>query len=579
MRLTGLGVSPGVGVGKALVLKRGSRDLGFRVPAALVDREIERLNEARATSRTQIEQIKARIGRTAGAEHAYLFDAQLLMLDDAMLIGRAAEIVRESRLNAESALQRALDEISALFEQGEDVYLRERKGDVADVVGRLCMNLRAAGDPADLFKELEGPLVLVADEITPSVIAQLDWQRLAALVTDAGSWTHHTAILARSIQVPAVAGLHNASAVIAPGSLVAVDGESGEVLVDPDPEAVTQARARQKRRLAYEATLERFRSLPAVTQDGIDLRLEANIETPEDAGRALERGAEGIGLFRSEFLLAGSGQAGLTEEAQYAAYLTLIQSAAPARVTIRTFDVSEAQLRIDHAGIEGARAPLGLRGIRLSLALDEIFQAQLRALLRAAVHGPLRIMFPFVSGIEELRAGRAAVARAAETLRARGEQVPTLPVGVMIEVPSAALTADLLAAEADFFSIGTNDLIQYCLAVDRTDDRVSSLYEPLHPAILRTVRLVVRAGRRYRIPVALCGEMASEPALLAVLVGLGLREFSMAPAAVPLAKQVLRGLRAADARAAAGRALRARTVAEVEQALSELLSPQGQSEY
>jgi phosphoenolpyruvate-protein phosphotransferase (PTS system enzyme I) len=573
VRLTGLGVSPGIGVGKALVLKRGARDLRFRVPPALVGRELDRLDDARARSREQIQQIKARIARSAGAEHAYLFDAQLLMLDDAMLIGRAAETITAERLNAESALHRALEQISALFDQAEDTYLRERKGDVADVVGRLCMNLRATGDPADLFKDLDGPLVLVADEITPSVIAQLDWQRLAALVTDAGSWTYHTAILARSIHVPAVAGLRNASATIPPGALVAVDGVSGEVLIDPEAELLEQIRARQRRLHAYEESLEGFRSLAAVTDDGVEIRLEANIESPDDAARARERGAEGIGLFRSEFLLANAGQAALTEEAQFAAYRRLIESAAPGRVTVRTFDVSETQLRIDHAALEGARAPLGLRGIRLSLTLDEVFQAQLRALLRAASFGPLRIMFPFVSGLEELRAARQAVERAAEALRTRGISPPPVPIGVMIEVPSAALTADILAAEADFFSIGTNDLIQYCLAVDRTDDRVSRLYEPLHPAILRTVRLVARAGRRGRIPVAVCGEMASDPALLTLLVGLGLREFSMTPAAVPLAKQVLRSLRAADARVAAGRALKARTAADVERTLIELLAP------
>jgi phosphotransferase system enzyme I (PtsI) len=570
MRLTGLGVSPGVGIGKALVLKRGTRDLRFRVPAFLVDRELGRLDHARERSREQIRQIKERISRGAGAEHAYLFDAQLLMLDDEMLIERARTIIRTERLNAESALQRALERVSTLFDQAEDTYLRERKGDVADVVGRLCMNLRAAGDPAELFKDLEGPLVLVADEITPSVVAQLDWQRLAALVTDAGSWTYHTAILARSIRVPAVAGLREASSTIAPGALVAVDGTTGEVLVDPEGEALEQIQARQRRQQAYEQSLDEYRDLPSVTEDGVEIRLEANVESPDDAMRARERGAEGIGLFRSEFLLAGGGQAALTEDAQYRAYRRLVESADGRRVTVRTFDVSDTQLRIDHAAVEGTRAPLGLRGIRLSLALEEIFQAQLRALLRAAAHGPLRIMFPFVSGLGELRAARGAVARAAEALRAEGQAVPDVPIGVMIEVPSAALTADLLAEEADFFSIGTNDLIQYCLAVDRTDDRVSPLYEPLHPAILRTIRLVARAGRHRRIPVAVCGEMAADPVLLRLLVGLGLTEFSMAPAAIPLAKRVVRGFKASEAKQAASRALRARTTAEVERCLSEL---------
>jgi len=567
VRLSGLGVSPGVGVGKALVLKGRTRDLQFRVPAARVPGELARLEEARRRSRTQIEQIKTRIARSSGADHAYIFDAQLLMLDDPLLIGRASTIIRDERLDAASALQHALDEMSAIFDEARDSYLRERKGDVADVVGRLRMNLRAGGDAADPFQGLEGPLVLVADEISPSVIAQLDWQRLAALVTDAGSWTYHTAILARSIHIPAVAGLHDASALIAPGALVAVDGLTGDVFVEPDADTLAQITARQRSRLAFEASLDHFRDLPAVTEDGVEIRLEANLEDPEDARKALERGAAGIGLFRSEFLLAGNAPAALTEETQYDAYRRLMELTAPGRVTIRTFDVSETAPRTGVAAVDGARAALGLRGIRLSLVAEDVFQAQLRALLRAAVHGPLRIMFPFVSGIEQLRAGRAAVVRAAETLRARGDTPGPVEIGVMIEVPSAAMTADLLAREADFFSIGTNDLIQYCLAVDRTDDRVSDLYQPLHPAILRTLRLVARAGRRGHIPVAVCGEMAADPGLLTLLVGLGLREFSMAPGTIPLAKQVLRSLNAEDARQAARRALAGRAAADVEHAL------------
>jgi phosphotransferase system enzyme I (PtsI) len=575
VHLKGLGVSPGIGVGRALVLSRATRELRFRVPDALIEREVERLHEARARSREQIAHIKARMAGSPGDDHAYLFDAQLLMLDDPMLVERAAATIRQEHLNAEAAIQRSLEQITSIFEQAEDAYLRERKGDVADVVGRICMNLRASVDPADLFNSLEGPLVLVADEITPSVIAQLDWSRLAALVTDAGSWTYHTAILARSIRVPAVAGLHNASLLSPPGATVAVDGASGEVVVDPDEQALGQIAARRRRREVYEQSLEEYRRLAAVTQDGLDIRLEANIEAPGDAGRARESGAEGIGLFRSEFLLAGGAAAALTEDSQYAAYRRLLEGAGGARVTVRTFDITEAQLRFEDSAVDDERAPLGLRGIRLSLAMDGVFQAQLRALLRAAVHGPLRIMFPFVSGVEEIRAARAALARAAESLRARGLPAPNVPVGVMIEVPSAAITADLLAGEVDFFSIGTNDLIQYCLAVDRTDDRVSALYEPLHPAILRMIRLVVRAGKRHRIPVAVCGEMAADPVLLTLLMGLGLTEFSMAPTSIALAKQVIRHSRAADARRIAGRALVAKTPADVEKAMTELLAPTG----
>ncbi len=571
MRLNGLGVSPGIGVGRALVVTRGSGDLRFRIPERRIPLELERLDAARTQSRVQLEHIKSRIATAAGADHAYLFDAQILMLDDPMLVERAAAIIRAERLNAESALDRALDEVSALFDRGDDPYLRERKGDVDDVVGRLCMNLRKEKDPADLFRHIDGPLVLVADELSPSLIAQLDWQRLAALVTDAGSWTYHTAILARSLHVPAVAGLRHASRLISPGALLAVDGSSGDVMVEPSEELLGELEARSKKRRAYELSMAEFSGLPSVMQDGTVVRIEANVELPEEAERARERGAEGIGLYRSEFLLAGASRTGLDEDAQYAVYVKLLEAMGGRRVTVRTFDVTEAQLGLG-ASSEPVRAPLGLRGLRLSLSFDEIFQAQLRALLRAASHGPLRIMFPFVTGVEELRSARAAVALARDTLQARGLDVPPVPVGVMIEVPSAALTVDLLAVEADFFSVGTNDLIQYCLAVDRTDDRVSGMYAPLHPAILRMLRHIVRGARRRQLPVSVCGEMAADSTLLPLLTGLGLREFSMAPAAIPMAKQVLRSLNTAETARLASRALQAATADDVERTVAEFMS-------
>jgi phosphoenolpyruvate-protein phosphotransferase (PTS system enzyme I) len=571
MRLTGQGVSPGIGIGRAIVITRGTRNLRFRIPERRIPDELARLDTAREQSRAQIDHIRQRIADAAGADHAYLFDAQRLMLDDPMIVDRAATIVREERLNAESALQRALDEVSALFDQGDDPYLRERKGDVADIVGRLCMNLRTDGDAQDLFRDVEGQLVLVAEELSPSLIAQLDFQRIAAFITDAGSWTYHTAILARSIHIPAVAGLRHASVVIPPGAVVAVDGSTGMVLIDPTPDVLADLEARSKKRRAYERELDEYGNLPSITLDGTSIRIEANVERPEEALRARERGAEGVGLYRSEFLLAGMSPSGLVEEAQYVVYRRLVENMAGGRVTVRTFDVTEAQMGLTRDA-ETTRSPLGLRGLRLSLSLEEVFRAQLRALLRAAAHGPLRIMFPFVTGVEEVRAARALVAQAAEELRQRGEPAPSVDIGIMIEVPSAALTIDLLAAEADFVSIGTNDLIQYILAVDRTDDRVSGMYAPLHPAILRVLRHVARWAKRRRLPVSVCGEMAADPVLLPLLTGLGLREFSMTPAAIPIAKQVVRGLRISDTSRLASRALRAATASEVEKVLADSLS-------
>jgi phosphoenolpyruvate-protein phosphotransferase (PTS system enzyme I) len=571
MRLTGIGVSPGVAMGRALVFKQRARDVRFRVPDRDIPREVARLEAARERSREQLRDIRTRIARIAGAEHAYLFDAQLLMLDDPMLVERAAAFVRDERLNPEWALRRAGDELSAVFDDADDPYLRERKGDIADVVGRLALNLRGrATGPTDLIGDLDGPFLLIADNLAPSVAAQVDWRQVAGFATDAGSWTYHTAILARSLHVPAVVGLHDASARIPPGATVAIDGTSGEVLVDPPAAALQQFQERRKRRAAYERSLDEFRQRPAVTRDGLAIRLEANIERLEDIARAREYGASGIGLYRSEFLVGSGPVEAVSEERQYAVYRAMLEQMAPDRVTIRTFDVSSDQLAGQGNAEDGAPERLTLRGIRLSLAHREPFRRQLRALLRAARHGQLRVMFPFVSGVEELRAARAL---AAEVRHELGAEAPAnVPIGVMIEVPSAALTADLLAEEADFFSIGTNDLIQYCLAVDRTDDRVSHLYEPLHPAILRAIRLTVRAARRRRLPLSVCGEMASDPALLALLVGFGITEFSMAPSAVPVAKRVLAELDAGTTRAAVGRALRCRTAQEVERQLTTSLT-------
>jgi phosphotransferase system enzyme I (PtsI) len=574
VRLTGLGVSPGIAIGRALILKQRALEVRFRVAPQAVAREIDRLERARQQARRQLEEIKAHIERVAGPSHAYVFDAQLLMLDDPMLAAKAEDVIRTERVNAEWAVRRACDDLAALFDEAEAPHLRERHGDVADVAGRLCMNLRGGADrPADLFNELEGPLVVVADELSPSVAAQMDWDRVAGFVTDAGSWTYHTAILARSLHVPAVVGLRTGTASVAPGATVALDGATGEVLVDPSPQLLQQVEARRERRDAFERSLGEYRRLPAVTRDGVGIRLEANVELPDEVEGAREHGAEGIGLYRSEFLLA-AGAAGdaLTEEAQYRVYRTMVERMAPGRVTIRTFDAGEEQFGGESAAADASRGRLGLRGIRLSLERRDLFRTQLSALLRAAAHGPLRIMFPFVAGVDEVRAARAVLAEAAAGLRARGLEAPAVPVGVMIEVPSAALTADLLAREADFFSVGTNDLIQYCLAVDRTDERVLHLYEPLHPALLRTLRLIERAARRRGTPLSLCGEMAADPALLALLIGLGIRDFSMTPSAIPLSKQIIRNLRVDDARQVARRALRCATAADVEREMVEYLA-------
>ena len=567
-RLTGIGVSPGVVVGRAVVLTQRTEVMRFPIPPDRVEREVAALQRARDESKRQLQDTRDRLSNTRGGELAALFDAQILMLDDTMLVGRAEEIVRTERVNAAWAVHRANEELYQLFSAMEDPYLRERENDVADVAGRLRMNLRhGAKGPRELLSQVDGPSVLIADELTASVAAQLDWSRVQAFATDAGSRTYHTAILARSLKVPAIVGLHDASLRISAGTPVILDGTTGELVVAPPPEQIDDAHRRAARPRRRPHTLDRA---PAATRDGVRVRLEANIELLEDLEYLNEHGAEGVGLYRSEFMLSGRPLESVTEDEQYALYRNLLERVAPKPVTIRTFDLDERQVGHDGSPPDRRRTRPGLRGLRLGLANPAVLRTQLRALARAAAHGPLRVMFPFVTGVEEVRQARAMLADALEVTGV--SQKDRLTVGVMIEVPAAALAADLLAPEVDFFTIGTNDLIQYCLAVDRTDDRVSDLYEPLHPAVLRLIRLVRRAAARRRIPVSLCGEMASDPALVGLLVGLGLTDFSMTPGAIPIVRQVIQELSAAEARRLAGHALRLSTAAEIEQYLFDALA-------
>jgi phosphotransferase system enzyme I (PtsI) len=529
------------------------------IAAANVERERGRLDRAREASATQLRAIHARVAQQAGADLASLFEAQLLMLDDDLLVPRARRIVESDRVNAEWALDRAFDQFCAVFADVGDDYLRERRGDVADVVGRLRRNLRPAGSGGGAPAALAAPAVLVADELAPSFAAQIDPAMILGVAFETGSRTHHSAILARSLGIPAVAGAALVTTYIRPGTLVLVDGDAGEVVIDPTPGVVEEARRRRDRRAAGAAPPRARPSGPVLTADGAAVRFLANIERLEEVEAARAAGAEGIGLFRSEFLLGGRAVDACDEEAQYGVYRDLVERMAPHAVTIRSFDIEESQAsgRADAEPEAGSRArgPLGLRAIRLSLGHREAFETQLRALARASRHGSVRVLLPFVSSVDELRSARAALRSATHAVQGTGPELTAMPVGVMVEVPSAALTVDLLAAEADFFSIGTNDLIQFCLAVDRADRRVAGLFDPLHPAILRVIRQVVRLARPRGRPVAVCGEMAADPGALLLLLGLGVTEFSMSPAAIPEARDLVRRVTMGEVRRAAARAL------------------------
>jgi phosphotransferase system enzyme I (PtsI) len=557
-KLMGRGVAPGVAVGRAFVAVREARQVRYRLPASRVDRERNRLRAAREHTRRELEEISSRVSRTMGSAQAAIFAAQLLMLDDPLLTRRADELIRVERINADWALDRAVQELHDAFAREGDQWLRERVGDLSDVGGRLQRNLRPARDPlVDLVQELEPPLILVADELSPSIAAQLDWTRVRGLISTVGGPTHHTFILVRSFGVPAVTGLAGATALIAPGQTVAIDGTTGEVALDPADAVIEGWTARADAAEAVLRSLDDLRDEPAVTADGVRITLEANLEIADEVHRVLDAGAEGIGLYRSEFLLDAPGAAdGLSEDAQTAVYAALLTAMHPRPVTVRTFDVGE-----DHNDGRTAthRDRFGVRGIRAALHHDERFLTQIRALLRASAHGTLRILLPFVTSDDELRQMRAVID---ETRRELGHAA-AVPVGAMIEVPAAALTVDLLARQADFLSVGTNDLIQYTLAVDRADERVARYYEPASPAVLRLLRTIATDAAEAGCPLSICGEIAADPTLVGLLIGLGFRSFSMAPAAIPVVK---RGLRSFDSRKAAEvarGALRARSAEDV----------------
>jgi phosphotransferase system enzyme I (PtsI) len=559
--MKGRGVAPGVAIGTAVVVTREATTVRYRLSARGVDRERQRLRAARERTRRELEEIGDRMARTLGAAQAAIFAAQLLMLDDPLLTGRADDLIRAQRINAEWALARAVDELRAALAREGDGWVREHVGDVSDVGGRLQRNLRPGRDSvAERIREVEPPVILVADDLPPSTAAQLDWTRVRGLLCDNGSPTSHTVILARSVGVPAVVGLADATRLVGPGQVIAIDGTTGDVAIEPSEEALAAWRRREVDAAARRPAFDHLRDRPAVTRDGTRIRLDANLEIAEEVWRVDECGAEGIGLYRSEFLLDPDRPDAIGEAAQVDVYRALLSALAPRPVTIRTFDAP------DEAGESsrgGHRERFGARGIRMALDQAPRFATQIRALLRSSDAGALRILLPFVSTGEELGRVRALIEEIARQI-----DRPMVPLGAMIEVPSAALTVDSLADHADFLSVGTNDLIQYTLAVDRTDERLAAHYEPASPAVLRLLRSVASQARLAKCPVNVCGEMAGDPRLVALLVGLGFRAFSVTPGAVPLVKQALSAIDVREVTRIARRSVRARTAAAVREQIA-----------
>jgi phosphotransferase system enzyme I (PtsI) len=483
---------------------------------------------------------------TLGESYAAILDAQTMLLDDPALLAEVEHRVRTEEVSAPFAVHATIDTYLARFADIEDRYLRDRAGDLRDLQRRLVRLLEPA--PGADAPQPSGPIVVVAQAVGPSDTVALARDGVVALAADHGGPTSHTAILAQAFGLPAVIGLGDVARNVRVGAIVIVDGDRGEVVVDPDSERLVEARAQHDQWVTREDAWAATRDLPAVTRDGVEIVLRANIEFPDEAEVAVRFGARGIGLYRSEFLFVARAPRLPDEEDHYRTYRDLADRVAPHPVVVRTLDLGGEKYFHEVLDRTEPNPVLGLRGLRLCLKRPEIFVPQLRALLRASAHANLRVLLPLVTSVDEIREVRRIMDREATALREAGTLCrPDVPLGAMIETPAAAMTADLLAREVDFLSVGTNDLIQYTLAVDRGNPSVAALYEPLHPAVLRMLRFVVRAGKACGVPVSLCGEMAASPDLVPTLLGLGLRELSCPPRAVPRVREAIRATELARA--------------------------------
>jgi phosphotransferase system enzyme I (PtsI) len=562
----GAGVSPGIAIGRALAIEvRRPRAKRETLDPGQVSAEITRLQRALEASRAQIVELQQKIAGELGEQYARIFEAHLLILQDRLLVEEAAKRIARDCVNAEFAVQEVLGPVRQAFSRVEDGYLRERRTDIDDVGDRLLRNLM--GQRSVLPLDQARDVVLFAHDLSPSETAQLAPGAILGVVTETGGRTSHSAIMARSLEIPAVVGIEHICGEVTGQDTVILDGTEGIVIVAPDREILGHYQARKQHIEYVGQALHKLGALPAETQDGYRIRVSANIEFPSEVAHAKAHGAEGIGLYRSEFLYVNRPD--LPAEAEhFSVYRAVVEEMHPLPVVIRTLDFGGGKLSSAIQLAAEENPSLGLRAIRLCLREPELFRLQLRGILRASAFGTLRIMYPMISGVAEVRAANQILEEVKAELRREGVPFdPAIPVGAMIEIPSAAMVADLLAREVDFFSVGTNDLIQYALAIDRVNEQVSYLYEPLHPAVLRMLRSVVAAAHNEGIWVAMCGEMAGDPLFAMLLIGLGFDELSMAPTSVPLMKRIIRSVTYGQAADLSQRLWRCATAQEVEEFL------------
>src|SRR6185503_492028 len=529
-------------------------------------REIRRLHEAIEEGRAQLQEIKTRLARELGYEHSFILDAHLLMLEDTRLITELEQEIRTRRVNAEWAVRSSIDRMAEAYRQVNDSYLRERTSDLEDVARRL-LTILSGRDQFDLSK-VDEDVVIVAKDIWPSTVAELDFNRVLGFATNAGGITSHSAIIARALGIPAVVGLHDVTRHARTGNTIIIDGSAGEVILRPGKPLQREYAQKRAREVELRSRRARGAIEAAETMDGTRIRVRANVEHPTEIESLQLFGAEGIGMYRSEFIFLASLPKLPSEEEQYRIYRRLAEATGEAGASIRVFDLGGDKLTLE--GFEEEENPaLGLRAIRLSLRAEDIFRTQLRAILRANRHGKLRVVLPLISTITELREAKRIITEVKHELAEAGvEHNASLPLGVMIEVPAAALMADLFAREADFLSIGTNDLIQYILAVDRANENVAHLYQPLNPAVLRTIAHLVRAAETEQVPLELCGEMAADPIQAIALIGLGIRTLSLVPASIPLVKNAVRSVELERVKSLMKDAMKLASSAEVEELLA-----------
>ena len=561
----GIGVSPGIAIGRAVIVERREASV-YRVPIRDedVEPEVARFLESLEKTRDDFLDLKQKVSRSMGDEYAQIFEAHAMIVSDPSFADKVVQKIESEQVNAEWALWEVQEELQARFESFDDEYLRERVVDVKDVSERLLTNLQGVAHH-DL-SEITHDVIILADDLTPSDTIHFNRRPIVGFATESGGRTSHTSIIAKSLFMPAVIGVPRLTQIVDNDELVIVDGYEGTVVVNPTPAMVAEYRGRVSLHEEAERKLLENRTLAATTKDDRKILLQANIELIEELDDAIKFGAEGIGLYRSEFLYISKSPVLPTEEEHFQLYRRLVESLAPNPCIIRTFDLGGKKLAREVIGSKEDNPVLGLRALRLCMRHRDMFHTQLRALLRASAFGKLKIMFPLVSGVQELRQVKTLVREIEAELAAEGIAYNReMEIGIMIEVPSAAVIADILAQEADFFAIGTNDLIQYSLAIDRSNENVSYLYEPLHPALLRLIKGVIDAGKRAGIPVSMCGEMASDPIYAIVLLGLGLEIFSMNPSSIPVIKNVVRSVRYRDCRRIADIALLKRTAQEIEE--------------